>query len=259
MEHFSLPNNEPNRRNRCFSRECGMTMIEILISIGIIAVLAALIFPAISAIQKRTETARCMGNLRQVGTAMLQMAADQGGVLRHWYMGNQIKGVVNHWVAQLNDGRYLTLQEMECLRCSAVSKSFAVNVRNWGFNLADPQGVVSNSTDPQATSTTKVYRIAVNLHPSPSRSVLLAGVSAGEQAEAGTGAVLRIFKTGLSSAGRIQLPHDGKGEMFFLDGHAEIATPHRLSEISETFGASNPSQPVEYYDESHALQKSPAL
>lgn len=69
---------------------------------------------------------------------------------------------------------------------------------------------------------------------------------------------LRIFPTGTSSLGRIHLPHNGRGEMFFLDGHAEIITPRRLSEIPETFSGGDATKNyVEYFNENYELQRSP--
>lgn len=232
-----------------------MTMIEIMITIGIIAVVTALLFPAVAGMKKRADAARCIGNLRQVGAAMLQMAADQQGVLRHWYFGSLQTGVSEHWVGQLKNGKFLTMEEMQRLRCSAIPANTEPNKHNWGFNLSDPFGIVAKP--PGGASNSKVYQITVTAHPSPSRSLLLASVSNGmSPADAGAPTDLRIFPTGSTSLGRVHLPHDGKGEMFFLDGHAEIATPSRLSEIAETLGGSGQA---EYYDENHKLQISPAL
>lgn len=259
MEHSLLPNNEPDWRSRCFLHARGMSMIEILVAMGIIAVLAALLIPALAAARERADAVRCMGNLRQVGTALLQMAADQRGVLKHWYSGTQSTADSSvHWVSQLKNGGYLTMEEMTRLRCSALPRDTTPNTHNWGFNLSDPHGTMGKA--PGGQSNSRVYQIIVGTHPAPSRSVLLAGVSNGVAPDSpGAPTDLRIFPTGSASLGRIQLPHDGRGEMYFLDGHAEIATPRRLTEISQTFGTSDSSQPVEYYDESHVLRKSPTL
>jgi prepilin-type processing-associated H-X9-DG protein/prepilin-type N-terminal cleavage/methylation domain-containing protein len=57
------------------------TLIEILSSIVIVAVLAALLFPAIGKMTDKSRTAKCLSNLRQLGTAWLAYANDNGGRL----------------------------------------------------------------------------------------------------------------------------------------------------------------------------------
>ncbi len=59
----------------------GFTMVEVLAAIGITVVLAALLLPAIGNARKSAQNSQCVSNLRQLGTAWLTFANDNGGRL----------------------------------------------------------------------------------------------------------------------------------------------------------------------------------
>jgi prepilin-type N-terminal cleavage/methylation domain-containing protein len=52
------------------NKENGFSLTEILIALAIIAVLAALLFPAAGGMIEKANTAKCASNLKQISTAL---------------------------------------------------------------------------------------------------------------------------------------------------------------------------------------------
>jgi prepilin-type N-terminal cleavage/methylation domain-containing protein/prepilin-type processing-associated H-X9-DG protein len=60
-------------------RRPGFTLIELLVVIGVIAVLVAMLFPALHRTRAQAMCVQCKSNMRQVGIALLMYANDNRG------------------------------------------------------------------------------------------------------------------------------------------------------------------------------------
>jgi prepilin-type N-terminal cleavage/methylation domain-containing protein len=83
--------------NRAATGACGFTLTELLVVIAIIAILAALLLPALSGAKKQGQSAACKNHLHQMGLALKMYTTDYNLFPYFWQEFTHVFHAGHHW------------------------------------------------------------------------------------------------------------------------------------------------------------------
>lgn len=178
------------------SRCRGMSLIEMMIVIGIVAVLAAILTAVAQPALRKARSAKCLSNLKQIGALMLQYANEHNGALAT--PGNSSDtNLAASWTTALGD--YSVALKSDVLICpSDPDPNKKANGYSYAMNGLLDQGFDTGNKVYQPLRLTSVRK--------PSQIIFFADSIASKNGRS----------VGVST---VQYLHDAKFNAVFLDGH----------------------------------------
>ncbi|NPV47107.1 MAG: prepilin-type N-terminal cleavage/methylation domain-containing protein [Armatimonadetes bacterium] len=204
------------------SRRAAFTLVELLVVIGIIAVLAGILFPVFAHARARGRQTHCAANMRQIHTALVAYSEDHGGLLPQATTKCPGGEFGTQWQGQMDivwwDFVLPYLGSPKILYCPSVRPTLPAYLINSQFSFLEGRAP-DDCTDPTSTVLLVEGRV-----PDGPGYVLYVPIATGSDPQF-DGACFR---------------HSGKMNVCFADGHVKLLGPESLVQGSPLWEVEKP-------------------
>jgi len=218
-------NPHPFQNSRCRPHrprpgQRGVTLVELVVAILIVAVLAAILFPAFGKVLRASRATACQGNLRQIGAGLTAYASDHGRTIP----GYRDAKTWGELLAEWNPG-FGSSQKNQSFNPVYRCPENRVQTRGVGAGTGETQtSYAINGYSSAANSTENRYTdqpVARLASPATLYAVTEGIYHRSEaQKESGADTVPANLYPG-KGLDRARYPHEGMMNVLFADGHVE--------------------------------------
>lgn len=187
------------------------TLVELLIVVAILAILIAMLLPALQKARQKSAAAQCLGNLKQIGVAIVTYANDNDGWMHPAREGKT--PTITYWSMALLDGKYMMGEKaFLCPGGRYTGVYTRGSDRSYGLN----NNFSRNVRDGSKMEATNIFKHKKIRQPS---NCWFVGDSLGTN---GWGSLRQCFALAWFNGSNLyfSLRHNQRGQLWFLDGSA---------------------------------------
>jgi prepilin-type N-terminal cleavage/methylation domain-containing protein/prepilin-type processing-associated H-X9-DG protein len=237
--------NEVKPKSRKPLRRNGFTLVELLVVIAIIAILAAMLLPALSSAKQTAKAIKCSSNLKQLGTVIGFYESDYNEYIipyRHYFVGSVPDWRYYYYYliegAGYDYNKVITPSLETNVYCPSDTDPGVVGGGSGYLSSYGPNRAVMTDTSNPGTNSNYMAQRKISRIKDPSTGICMGDAKkGGASIISSTSSTVSVNVSDLAYG----LRHNNKRALngLFLDGHVESVSSRTIQSVN-TLGVNSP-------------------